>query len=120
MPGASFITHKDKQILYNDVSGIKGVEESLAVFDKTEKMVRTQPEKSVLLLTNVTDTHYNIEATNGLKKMSNAITPYIKASAAVGVSGIKRIVWQSLTKMTGRKIRIFNTIEEAKDWLVEQ
>ncbi len=120
MEGASFITYKDRQILYNDVSGIRNVEDALVIFDKTEKIAKMQAEKSILLLTNVINTHNNVEATNALKEFSNAVTPYIKASAVVGVSGIKRIIVQSLMKVSGRKIHLFDTIEEAKDWLVEQ
>ncbi len=120
MTGTSFFTHKDKQILYNDVSGIRNVEDALAIFDKTEKIAKMQPEKSIILLTNVINTHNNIEATSALKEFSTAVTPYIKASAVVGVSGIKRIIVQSLMKVSGRKIHLFDTLEHAKDWLVEQ
>ncbi len=120
MTGTSFINHKGKQILYNDVSGIRNVEDALAIFDKTEKIAKMQPEKSIILLTNVIDTHNNIEATNALKEFSSAVTPYIKASAVVGVSGIKRIIVQSLMRVSGRDIHLFSDIEEAKNWLVEQ
>jgi len=42
------------------------------------------------------------------------------ASTAVGVSGIKRIVLQSLIKLSGRHIEMFEEREKALDWLAGQ
>lgn len=116
----SFITHNNKQILYLDVTNSPDVETSMAQFDEAKRVCQMQPEKSVLLLTDVTGAHYNTEATNHMKEFSAAITPYVRASAAVGVTGIMRIIVRSLIRISGRDIRIFDTIDEAKDWLVEQ
>lgn len=120
MPEVKFITHKEKQILYLDVSESESVEDSMSRFDDARDIIIMQPEKSVLLLTNVKNAHYNRNATNHLKEFSSSVTPYIKASAAVGVGGIKRIVLQSLMRISGRDIKMFDDIEEAKDWLVSQ
>ena len=120
MAEVKFITHKEKQILLLDVSEVKTVEDSLNRFSEAQRIIEMQPQKSVLLLTNVQNAHYNREATNHLKAFSNAVTPYIKASAAVGVSGIKRIVLQSLMRISGRDIKVFDSADQAKDWLVEQ
>ena len=120
MSEAKFITHKEKQILYLNVQDVQSVDESLLRFDDARDIIILQPEKSVLLLTDVRDAHYNREATNHLKEVSTQISPYVKASAAVGVSGIKRIILQSLIRISGRQIKMFDDIEDAKDWLVSQ
>ena len=44
----------------------------------------------------------------------------MKASAAVGVSGLKKIIVLSLMKLAGRDIKLFDTREEALDWLAGQ
>ena len=46
--------------------------------------------------------------------------PSIKASAAVGITGMKGSITRSLTRLTGRPIRTFDTIEQAKEWLISQ
>lgn len=123
MPDAGsvqFITHKGKRILYQSVEGGKSADDNIAVFDEAERIIKMQPEKSVLLLTNVTGAHYNTDAAERLKLFSSAVTPYVIASAAVGVGGIKRVILMSLVRISGRDIRMFDSIEEAKDWLVEQ
>jgi hypothetical protein len=37
-----------------------------------------------------------------------------------GVIGVKWIIIQSLLKLTGRDIKLFDTRENAKEWLAEQ
>ncbi len=115
-----FITHKGKRILYQTVENGKSADDNIAVFDEAERIIKMQPEQSVLLLTNVVGAHYNTEAADALKRFSANVTPYVIASAAVGVSGIKRIILMSLIRISGRDIKMFETIDQAKDWLVEQ
>lgn len=43
--------------------------------------------------------------------------PYVKASAVVGLSGLQQIVYNGIMKITGREIKSFSTLAEAKDWL---
>ena len=44
----------------------------------------------------------------------------MKAIAVVGVTGVKWIIVQSLIKLTGRNIKLFDTRENAKEWLAGQ
>ena len=53
---------------------------------------------------------------NSLKKNKS----YIKASAIVGITGLKQIVFNGLMRITGRDIKSFSTIEQAKSWLISQ
>mgnify|MGYP001769268534 CR=1 FL=1 len=55
-----------------------------------------------------------------LKDFSKAITPYVIASANVGVTGLKKIIVMSLNKLTGRDLKLFDTREEALEWLISQ
>ena len=120
MSHVSFIEHKGKQILLNDLRGSRNVEENIAAFHEAQDTIVTQPPKSVLLLTDVSGAHYDSEAADHMKKFAVVVTPYVKASAGVGVSGIKRIIAQVMMKLSGRKIELFDDVEQAKDWLVEQ
>ncbi|MBI4726562.1 hypothetical protein HY768_04970 [candidate division TA06 bacterium] len=71
-------------------------------------------------MTDVTRAHYTTQTVDTMKEFSQAVTPYVLASAAVGVSGIKRIVLQSLVRLSGRDIRMFDDREQALDWLAGQ
>jgi hypothetical protein len=41
----------------------------------------------------------------------------MKMSAVVGVTGLKQIVFNGLMKLTGRDVKSFNSVDDAKRWL---
>jgi hypothetical protein len=120
MSKVEFITHKQSRVLLLDVSYSASVEENISAFTEAQRVILQQPPKSVLLLTDVTQAHYTQQAVDAMKEFSKTVTPHIKASAAVGVSGIKKIVLQSLSRLSGRDIRMFDDRTQALDWLVQQ
>jgi hypothetical protein len=120
MDRVKYLTHKGREILVQDLTDSKSIEENIAVFDQTQGIIAGRPEKSVLLLTVLINTHYSPQAVDRLKRFSLEVTPHIKASAAVGITGIKKVVYQALSKLIGRKIHLFDSIDRALDWLAEQ
>lgn len=120
MERVSFIKHKDRDILVVDISDIRNVNESIATLQSGTRLIQTQAPKTVLLLTNVTDARYDTAGADAIKTYSKENTPFIKASAVVGVSGIKRLIFNTIIKITGRKIMPFDDVEAAKEWLAGQ
>ncbi|MCK5536338.1 MAG: hypothetical protein KAI79_05890, partial [Bacteroidales bacterium] len=49
-------------------------------------------------------------------KLAKSIT---KKSATVGLSSAKKIILNSINTFSQAKIKAFDTVEEAKDWLAE-
>ncbi len=120
MDRVKYLKHKGTEILVQDLTDSKSIEENIAVFDQTQGIIAGRPDKSVLLLTVLINTHYSPQAVDRLKRFSVEVTPHIRASAAVGITGIKKVVYQALSKLIGRKIHLFDTVEQALDWLAEQ
>ncbi len=120
MDKVRFLQHKGKEILLVDLSGSKGPETSIPILKAARPIIDAQAPKSVRLLTNCIDTHYDAESAEEIKAWSKANTPYIKASAVTGVVGIKKILFQAIIKLTGRNIKACDTVEQALDWLAEQ
>ena len=120
MPKIDFIEHRQKKILFFDIRDNPDSEISMRIGDQAKAIIMAQPPKSVLLLTDVTRAHYTPEATDYMKEYSSQITPYVKASAMVGVSGIRNIIFKALIRVSGRNIKLFDDLEKAKDWLAEQ
>lgn len=112
------IIHKGKTIYFMDFAGIKTPEEFNHVFDVSIKYIRSQPPKSVLALSNLTGIHFNSDIRNNFTVFIKGNEPYIKASAVYGVSGLIKVVYQAVTKITGRNVKALDTAELAKDWLV--
>ena len=114
------IQHKGKSILIVDLSNSRDKSESVEVLARAREKIDVQPPKSLLLLTDVSNAHYDHVAAEAVKEYSRANTPFIKASAVIGVSGIKRVIFQAVIKLTGRHIATFDAVEAGLDWLAEQ
>ncbi len=115
-----FKEHRGVKILILDLTDSKSVQENIAGFEQAERIILQHPAKSVRLLTNVTNAHYSTQAVDRMKQFSKTVTPQMLASAAVGVGGIKKIILQSLNRLTGREIKMFDLAEPALDWLSSQ
>ena len=44
----------------------------------------------------------------------------MKAGAVVGLSGLQRVIYVTVTQLSGRRLPTFDTLEAAKDWLASQ
>ena len=91
-----------------------------AVSDASTALNCKEPESSVLLITDVTDAHYNPYVVNRLKENTKLTTPYMKAYVIVGVKGLALVVLEGFKVFTGLDVKLCNTLEEGKEWLVQQ
>lgn len=92
-------------------------EESIRYLREAIELVKGQSRNSVLLLTNVSNTVYDMSIVPVVKDYVVSNTPYIRASAVVGVDGIKKAIFSTLRFLTLHEINQFDTVQEAKDWL---
>jgi hypothetical protein len=120
MERVSWVEHKGKRIILEDMSGLWEPTDIYAVSDTSTALICKQPEASVLLITNVTGTRYNPSVINRLKENTKLTNPYMKAYAVVGIGGLQRVVLQSVVQFTGQDIKICGSHEEAEEWLVRQ
>ena len=119
MERVKFITHKWRQILLVDFSHCS-VDEALQIIHEAKEIIRSQPESSMLVLTDVTNGRYNLEVIERLKEFTAGNKPYVRASAVVGLDGLKKVVYNAVIMFSRRKISVFDDIEQAKDWLIHQ
>ncbi len=80
--------------------------------------IGTQPEHSLLVLTNVEGAVFDPEVVKAMEAFLVHNKPYVKKSAIIGLSGLQKIIYDGLIRITRRNLPLFNTIEKAKDWLV--
>ncbi len=119
MSRVQFITHKGKKILYFDLSSCKFAEIS-DVIAEAKRTVAGQQAASVLALTNVTDTELSKNSSTVIKDFTAHNKPFIKASAVIGVEGLRKVIYNAAMAFSGRQISAFNTLDQAKDWLAAQ
>ncbi len=111
-----FITHKGKRIYFIDAEGIDkdGVR---AVADKAAAEIRAQPAGSVMTITHVKDAKVDMHVVDTLRKLAEGNGPYVKAAVVTGLSAPQKIVFYTVKTLSRRDLKLFDSVEEAKDYL---
>ncbi|HSM70774.1 MAG TPA: STAS/SEC14 domain-containing protein [Anaerolineales bacterium] len=118
---SEWIEHNGKQIFYQDFSKLfynsAAVKAELA---EVQQIVLAQPKGSVLVLTDMRDTNVGRDLLPAMNAASAATKDYVKKTAVLGVSGVKRKLADMLTALTGQPLKYFDDMTRAKEWLTEE
>jgi hypothetical protein len=122
MSGVYEFDHNGKRILCLDIAGLqsKDKKEIRGYVESAKEIIRKQPAKSLLVITNVIKTGFDSEFAGIIKDYAQHNTPFVKASSVVGIEGWAKIILIAVKKLTGRDSHLANTMDEAKEWLVKQ
>lgn len=115
-----FIEHRGARILLLDFSHVMDEQVAMATIGEARRIVAGQPHGSLLTLTNVEGSHFDSNIVGALRELVEHNRPFVRAGAVVGLSGLMRVVFSTLVHLTGRNIRAFDQVEEAKDYLAAQ
>jgi len=119
--GAKFIEHKEKEIYYVDYSNIKSNEEFLLIIKSTNafrEKIKAEGKKNLLMLVDISGSFVYGEVLEQLKKSGKLTKEITAKEAVVGITGGKKIILKILQTITKMNFRVFDTTEEAKDWLI--
>ncbi|PLX86154.1 MAG: hypothetical protein C0617_01995 [Desulfuromonas sp.] len=116
MERARFIDHKGKRIFFLDFS-LCTIEDAFSVIEEARDQIRSQPEQSVLTLTNAGGGRFDSAVLQKLKEFTKDNTPYVKTAAVVGVTGLQSIAFSAIRMFTRRNFHTFDDLEKAKDFL---
>jgi|SRR4030042_5217976 len=113
------INHKGKTIFYADHRGLQG-DKILENQNTLLEMIKSENIINALSITDMRDVVVSQSVNEGMKKIGNNILQYSKKAAVVGMaSGLKQIIISGFLKIASKPMALFNTIEEAKEWLVK-
>jgi len=118
---SKWIEYNGKQIFYQDFSNNFFNEQ--AVMDELKEVqaiVLSQPEDSVLVISNFTNTEITMNLMPQLNEASSKTKSHVHKTAVLGVTGIKRTLGDLLSRITGQALMHFNTEAEAKAWLIQE
>ncbi len=117
---SKWIEYGGKRIFYQDFSnlGVDSTEAVKAELAEVQAIVLAQPEDSLLVLADFRDTAINNELMDILRESSAKTKGHVHKTAVLGVVGVKRILADILTRLTGQKLSYFTHESEAKAWLV--
>lgn len=113
-----FVLHKQRRVLLYDFTNLKDTSDALELIVQARKIAAEQSENSIYTLTDISESRYDRAVTAALQELAKHNKPYVIAGAAVGVSGLQKVVFRSILAFSGRKnIQLFDTREQALDWL---
>ena len=112
------IEYKGKSIYYMDFSNLKSEKEISELINNSKIFIRNQPLSSLLTMTDLSGMHFNNEIRDLFSSFIKGNKPYVKAGTVIGISGLLGIIYNAVTKLTGRNIKSMRSIDAAKEWLV--
>ncbi len=112
------ISYKDEDIFYMDFSNVKDQKEVVQIIEECVAYIRQQPGYSVVALTNLQNMHFSNEIKNDFMHFLKGNKPYIKISSVFGMSGLARILFNGLMKITGRDVRSFENMTDSQEFLI--
>jgi Cdc6-like AAA superfamily ATPase len=118
--GAKWIQHKGKDILYSDFSNMRHPEDLIVMLDEIDKLF---PQKGPMVrhLMNMDNAATSPDFMEKSKAMGKKFVNLVYKDAYCGISPLKSVMLKGFLLVTGgaNKAKVFNTVEEAKDWLAE-
>ena len=121
--GASFIQYKEKEIYYVDYSNIKTNEEFLARIKQANafrEKIKAGGKRDLLMLVDITDSFVYGEVLEQIKNASKQTKELTAREAVVGVTGGKKILLKIVQTFSNMSLKIFDSVEDAKEWLVSE
>jgi RNA recognition motif-containing protein len=119
----NIIKYKGKEILYVDFSNkasVRNKEEILNTIDEAKKIIKMYAPNSCLIITNLTKTGFDKEISEAFKNYSKHNTPFVKASALIGIAGMQKLFLDFIRKVTRRNFYLTNDLDKAKEWVINQ
>jgi hypothetical protein len=113
-----WIEKEGHRILYLNIASrnLAELEERVNEF---REVIDGQPEGSLLTITDVTGGHFDQSMKNALDNYIIANKPYIKQTVIVGLSGLQKVIYQGILRVTCRtNLIVKDTFDEAVEFLV--
>jgi hypothetical protein len=108
-----------KRFIYYDVSYFRNNTQFRDFTEYAKTVIQGYPKDSSLFsITNIEGVVYDTETKTIVAEWMDFNRPYIRQGAVIGLDGIKRIMVNSILKISGRSnMKFFKTREEAITWL---
>jgi hypothetical protein len=88
-----------------------------AVAEEGHRVIAQEPPNTVLTLNDVTGTSFDKESVAALQAKVAANAPYVRKAAVIGISGLQRLIYESVQAFSKRRLPLFESRLEALSWL---
>ena len=113
-----FIEHQGKRVLFINYSHCD-VAMLKAVAEEGHRVIAREGPNSVLTLNDVTGTTFDKESVAVLQAKVAANAPYVRRASVIGINGLQRLIYEGVQAFTRRRIPLFESRQEAMDWLTQ-
>ncbi len=113
-----WITHKGKEILYENYTNLTGeqIAARVPIFSHLELQMG---KKEMLLIIDLSNSFANKAAVNAFTQAGKVTGHLFPKTAVLGITGVKKILLNVVNRLTQVNAKPFSDIEAAKDYLVE-
>jgi hypothetical protein len=116
---STWITHAGKKIIYTDFRGCQSETEMVALFDKAVQEVLASPDL-VLTMNNFDGVSVSPRFVRYLESRGATYKHKVRAKAVLGVTGMKKILINTYSVLTGIDARAFDTEADALAYLTSK
>lgn len=120
MAETKFVTYQGLQVLYIIFPDNSPKEEVLANLENAKNIIAKQPLNSVYTLTHLGTFTYDVDIAKGFEIFIAHNKPYVRAGAVLGVTGLKKALYNSFMLITKRNIKICDSESEALEYLLAE
>ncbi len=116
MERSKFIQHKGRELYVLDCSDCKP-DDIVGIIDECARQVQVRPIKSVRTLTIAGGGKFDNNVLQKLKTLTQDNAPYVDRAAVVGITGLYKVVMNTIKHFSKREFHLFDSVDEAKDFL---
>lgn len=114
-----FIQHKGHTVYSIDFTNCKG-KELLILLEQIRADVTRQAPDSVLILAEFAGAKIDKRVATRLKEVLVLDRPFVKRAAWVGTESLPHVFYEHFKNFSQRELPVFDTREEALEWLVAE
>lgn len=112
----TWVSHAGRQFLQIDFNGCKPGTFA-PIIETALRIITAAPKGSVLALTLLTDLRFDPGTVLEMERFASAAQPHLKANALVGVTGLKKVVFNGVKPLYRVPFELFDAVPAAKVWL---
>ncbi len=113
------IAHAGKQIVQIDFNGCTPGAFAPIIQD-AKRTITSSPRGEVLALTLLQNIRFDAGTVLEMERFITAVQPYLKANALVGITGLKKVIFNGVKGLYRAPVELFDDPAAAKSWLASR
>ena len=113
----TWVPHAGKQLVQIDFTGCTPGTFA-PIIAGAQRVITGAPQGTVLALTLLTEVRFDTSTVLEMERFVKVVQPHLKANALVGITGMKKVVFNGVKPLYRVPFELFDAAPAAKAWLV--